>query len=101
MSPTSIFHLPPCPAQRGKGQSQGCSSGCLGLNHTGAFSLISLKIPGLLLFWPGWCLEGLEKGSSLDSQYHTSIMGLGQLQQLLPKAIPEGARGVSSQGHPD
>lgn len=92
-SPISIFHLPPCPAQREKGQSQGCSSRCLGLYHTEDFSLISLKIPGLLLFWPGRCLEGLEKQSLLASQHHTSAKGLGQLLLLL-KALPEVSSGL-------
>lgn len=35
------------------------------LYHTGIFSLISLKMPGLLRTWPGWCLEGLKKGPGI------------------------------------
>lgn len=99
-SPIS-FPLPPCPAQREKEQSQGCSSRSLGLYHTEAFSLISLQIPGLLLFRPGRCLEGLEEWCLLASQRHASAGGLGQLPLLLLKALPEAVRGVSSRDHPN
>lgn len=47
--------------------------------------LILLRIPGLLLFWLGWCLEGLKKGSSLHPWNPTSTKALGQLLKLLPK----------------
>lgn len=61
----------------------------------GAFSLIPLRMPGLLLFWPAWCLEGLEKGFSLHPWNPTSTKALGQLLQLLPKALPGGSHVVS------
>lgn len=70
------------------------------MHQTGAFSLIPLRIPGLLLFWPGWCPEVLEKGSSLHPWNPTSTKALGQLLQLLPKALPDGSHVVSSWAHP-
>lgn len=62
---------------------------------TGALSLIPPRIPGLFLFWTGWRLEGLEEGSSLHPWNPTSTRALGQLLQLLPKALPDGSHVVS------